>query len=271
MIDCNILFQYISDYSSSEKHSFFFFRGGRLWDHISPYFEYRQGLEDSKEAFVEFVAECTKESKEPICQENSASQQIDSNRHPKEERESDHHTQTIEEVSFTVSQETENLESGHDLIVSRLNNTVSYIDHQEVSNVEAQVSSLQIHQNPSDVFPIEEISDGDVEIILKNSQKLLDSVNKTLTKSEETTKALLHLEVPIINEVLLINQVKDNSAFKTKTHKHSESSLSQTTTSQQACKERYGGDHKRPSNRERNPSLSRNSRSRTRFSCDVSF
>lgn len=239
------------------------FRGGCLWDHISPYFETHYNPESSRGMFTHFLNGCAAESTKE--NQNLVKKMV--------ERE-ECHDKSSGDISLDLltgratmdgKLESDNLSIIPDVII------------QEMPSSSEDTILSQSHHSP-DVLPTKYLTSSPSEIamssdtldIVTNSQNLLNSVNSTLSKSEEATKALLHSKI-LTNTLCDLNQggIQVNSS-NTKDIGH----ISLRTTSPKHTSNRRISlttrENNRSVSRERRPSTSRHSRSRTRFSCDVS-
>ncbi|KAJ1528700.1 hypothetical protein ONE63_007093 [Megalurothrips usitatus] len=238
-------------------------RGGRLWDHVDPYFQVHHSPESSRNPFVEFLAKCASENKSNIISNNSMSAD--------KKREHAQSTILISNGSCTkLSSAT--CETGKNMPQCKTGDIPAVVIQ------EAETASASVLESLCDGCGEKSEVRSETENILKNSQKLLESVSKTLSQSEETVLCCKQtvLQTDLLNEHkhdcgnwdagLKIND------YNTSTHVQSISP--QRTDPKCSSRDRISlltRDHRRSVSRERKQSSTRHSRSRMRFSCDDMF
>ncbi|XP_034239250.1 ribosomal protein S6 kinase delta-1 isoform X2 [Thrips palmi] len=250
-------------------------RGGCLWDHITPYFEARHNPESSRHDFAYFLNGCAAEN----TQENRCSAVLHGEKLPEKpvsDKLCDQH------LGIALNQATNGLITTEDGNMEPINHgVIPDVIIQEMASCSEDTILDQSHDAPdvlqtkySTPIPVETTVSSETSDILKNSQNLLNSVNSTLSKSEEATKALLHSTILTLDNTFSDSDRERNQVSCHKSKIDVEHSSLRNSSPKLTSNRRIPSssrENNRSASRERRPSTSRHSRSRIRFSCDDMF
>ncbi|KAK3922963.1 Ribosomal protein S6 kinase delta-1 [Frankliniella fusca] len=251
IVPCNVPFMCrLYNFIENESAVYLFVeqaRGGRLWDHISPYFELYYSPRGSKSKFSKFISDCEPDTVNPnSCINNEVCMKLSN----QEEKLKPYEIKKTHQKK-SLSRNFGNVEPGEPT-----HGIVPDISVENVSVCQTETSKSCFPEVPSPELNTEEI--------VKNSQLLLESVKRTLCKGEAVTKVLHSAEF------LSVGAFQKGKA-ETKT----EVCVSpKQTESKQGSRERIAlnvRDHGRSISKDRKVPSSRHSRSRLRFSCDDMF
>lgn len=249
-------------------------RGGRLWDHVSPYFEEQQSIENSRQAFACFLDDCTVEQNQGKSKEHLISQDQGLENQRQEERQS---SNTVQAKASLVNSTlpVEETDSNYQTKIQDNCMPIPEIIIHETLPVRTLDMPLSSGSDPENRSPKEACQISETDKLLKNSKKLLDLVNKTLSKSEDTTFPF-H-ETSSQQRVRILNTSKKKDMMSTvEIIRSHDDSLPEATLEKSSSIEKvamFRRDPKQTFSKERKSSSSRRSRSRSRirFSCDDMF
>ncbi|XP_052123936.1 ribosomal protein S6 kinase delta-1 [Frankliniella occidentalis] len=266
IVPCNVPFMCrLHNFIENESAVYLFLeqaRGGRLWDHISPYFEIYHSPESSRNIFSKLISDCATNVIGPISNlnniENAESDKLVEGPEP-------FPLKTIPlNVSYVTNSAVENLKPTEQTHTSGIVPDIS-VEVEPASQTE--IFKNRLSEVPSSLNNLVSSLGQNTEDIMKNSEKLLESVKKTLSDSEAATKALLSCE-------LLPIGVPHQGSDDVNIGISSVCASPKQTVKTQGCRERLSlitRDYGRPISKDRKSASSRHSRSRLRFSCDDMF